>query len=156
MLISNRNRTSTFCIMYALCLYFLGPSFPSTSKAIEPFKERSHVAVWKWVQLFRPNRTYVRKRVAAFVIDGNDVAWLWITIEPINRTVLGIYISRDRTFLKTLVKVYGKHLFFFSDWGTWYPKACNFLGKTQEITLGLHRLHSLFEKSIIERTILQG
>jgi hypothetical protein len=39
------------------------------------------VAVWKWVQRFRPNRIYVRKRVAAFVIDetmiqmGNDVAW---------------------------------------------------------------------------------
>ena len=70
--------------MYALYLYFLGLSFRSTSKAIEPFEERSHVAaVWKWVHRFGPNRLYVRKRrVAAFVIDettieiGNDdVAW---------------------------------------------------------------------------------
>ena len=102
--------------MYALYLYFLGLSFRSTSKAIEPFEERSHVAVWKWVQRFRPNRIYVKKRVAAFVIDetliqiGNDVAWLWIAIEPVNRTVLGAYISRERTmliaeaFLKTLVR----------------------------------------------------
>lgn len=157
MLISHRNRTSTFCIMYALYLYFLGLSFRSTSKAIEPFEERSHVAVWKWVQRFRPNRIYVRKRVAAFVIDetliqiGNDVAWLWIAIEPVNRTVLGAYISRERTmliaeaFLKTLVKVYGKHP-VYSDGGTWYPQACNFLGL-------VHRLHSPFEKSIIERVI---
>ena len=157
MSISHRNRTSTFCIMYALYLYFLGLSFRSTSKAIEPFEERSHVAVWKWVQRFRSNRIYVRKRVAAFVIDetliqiGNDVAWLWIAIEPVNRTVLGAYISRERTmliaeaFLKTLVKVYGKHP-VYSDGGTWYPQACNFLGL-------VHRLHSPFEKSIIERVI---
>jgi putative transposase len=157
MSISHRNRTSTFCIMYALYLYFLGLSFRSTSKAIEPFEERSHVAVWKWVQRFRPNRIYVRKRVAAFVIDetliqiGNDVAWLWIAIEPVNRTVLDAYISRERTmliaeaFLKTLVKVYGKHP-VYSDGGTWYPQACNFLGL-------VHRLHSPFEMSIIERVI---
>ena len=116
MSISHRNRTSTFCIMYALYLYFLGLGFRSTFKAIEPFEKRSHVAVWKWVQRFRSNRTYVRKRVAAFVIDetliqiGNDVAWLWIAIEPVNRTVLGAYILRDRTMLiaeavlKTLVR----------------------------------------------------
>ena len=157
MSISYRNRTSKFCIMYALYLYFLGLSFRNTSKAIEPFEERSVVAIWKWVQRFGPSRIYVKKRVAAFVIDetmiqiGNDVAWLWIAIEPIDRTVLGAYISRDRTmliaeaFLKTLVKVYGKHP-VYSDGGTWYPQACNFLGL-------VHRLHSPFKKSIIERTI---
>src|SRR6476619_5744118 len=101
MLIFHRSRTSTFCVMYALYLYFLGLSFRSTSKAIEPFEERSHVAVWKSVQRFGPNRIYVRKRVAAFEIDetmiriGNDIAWLWIAIEPINGTVLGAHISRD-------------------------------------------------------------
>jgi putative transposase len=70
----------------------------------------------------------------AFIIDetmiqiGNNVAWLWIAIEPINRTVLGAYISRDITlliaeaFLKTLVKVYGKHP-VYSDGGTWYPST---------------------------------
>src|SRR5437867_13309481 len=78
MSISYRNRTSKFCIMYALYLYFLGLSFRNTSKAIEPFEERSHVAIWKWVQRFGPSRIYVKKRVAAFVIDetmiqiGND------------------------------------------------------------------------------------
>jgi hypothetical protein len=68
-----------------------------------------------------------------------------------NRTVLGACISRDRTmliaeaFLRTLVKVYGKHP-VYTDEGTWYPQTCNFLGL-------VHRLHSPFEKSIIERTI---
>ena len=68
-----------------------------------PFEQRSHVAVWKWVQRFRPDRIYTRKRVAAFVIDetmiqiGNDMAWLWIAIEPVNSIILGAYISRART-----------------------------------------------------------
>lgn len=48
-------------------------------------------------------------------------------------------------FLKTFVKVYGKHP-VYSDGGTWYPQACNFFGL-------VHRLHSPFEKSIIDRTI---
>ena len=30
------------------------------------------MAVWKWVQRFRPNKIYVRKRVVAFVIDENN------------------------------------------------------------------------------------
>jgi putative transposase len=82
-------------------LYFLGLSFRNTSKALEPFREkRSHVAVWNWVQRFNPKIIYSRKRrVTAFVIDeamiqisGNE-AWLWIAIEPVQGTVLGVYLS---------------------------------------------------------------
>ena len=70
---------------------------------------------------------------------GSDEAWLWIAIEPIHKQILGVYISRHRnmivaeSFLRSLVKVYGKHT-VYSDGGTWYPQAC--------ISLGLkHRLH---------------
>ena len=49
------------------------------------------------------------------------------------------------SFLDSLIKIYGKHI-VYSDGGTWYPEAC--------ISLGLeHRLHSPYEKSIVERTI---
>ena len=47
--------------------------------------------------------------------------------------------------LSSLIRIYGKHT-VYSDGGTWYPEAC--------ISLGLkHRLHSSYEKSIVERTI---
>ena len=45
---------------------------------------------------------YKRKRVSAFIIDetviqiGNQHFWLWICIEPIHSSVLGIYISEER------------------------------------------------------------
>jgi putative transposase len=159
MIILKRERTSAEVIMYALYLYFLGLSFRNTSKAIQPFEQegRSHVAIWKWVQRFNPKRVYFCKRVSAFLIDetvihiGSDDAWLWVAVEPVHKQILGVYISRHRNmlvaevFLRSLIKLYGKHT-VYSDGGTWYPQAC--------ISLGLeHRLHSSFEKSIIERVM---
>jgi len=158
-IIIERERTSAEVILYALYLYFLGLSFRSTSKAIQPFgKEgRSHVAIWKWVQRFNPERLYHRKRVSAFLIDetmlqiGNEEAWLWVAVEPIHKQILGVYLSRHRnmivaeSFLRSLIKIYGKHI-VYSDGGTWYPEACISLGLEQ-------RLHSPYEKSIVERTM---
>jgi hypothetical protein len=110
-----------------LYLYFLGLSFRSTSKALEPFNEnkRSHVSIWNWVQRFNPKLIYSRKRrVTAFIIDetmiqiGPREAWLWVAIEPVHSTVLGIYLSRHRnmlvveSFLRSLIKIYGRHILY--------------------------------------------
>ncbi len=68
--------------MYALYLYFLGLSLRNTSRALEPFVERSHVAIWQWVQRFDPEQVYPCKRIAAFLIDeaqlqiGSTEAWV--------------------------------------------------------------------------------
>jgi putative transposase len=82
---------------------------------------------------------------------GPDQAWLWVAVEPIHRQILGVYIARHRnmivaeSFLRSLIKIYGKQT-VYSDGGAWYSEAC--------ISLGLeHRLHSPYEKSIVERTI---
>ena len=84
---------------------------------------------------------------------GPMEAWLlWVAIEPVHSTVLRIYLSRHRnmlvveSFLRSLIKIYGRHNTVYSDGGTWYPEACVFLGLE-------HRLHSSFEKNIIERAI---
>jgi putative transposase len=154
-----RERTKPYVIRYALYLYFLGLSLRSTSKAIEPFVDRSYVSIWYWIQQFNPKHIYPSKktRVTAFIIDetqiqiGSTEAWLWVAIEPLRRRILGIYISRHRNmlvvelFLRSLVKLYGRHT-VYSDGGGWYPEAC--------ISLRLkHRLHSTFEKSVIERAM---
>ena len=145
--------------MYALYLYLLGLSFRNTAKALDPFVEkRSHVAVWNWVRLFNPNKFYMKRtRVTAFIIDEtvlkitSNYAWLWVAVEPVHKQILGVYISRHRnmivaeSFLRTLIKIYGKYT-LYSEGGTWYPEAC--------ISLGLkHRLHSSYEKSIVEKTV---
>jgi len=143
--------------MCSLYLYFLGLILRNTAKALEPFKDqsRSYVAIWEWIQRFGSLQIFRRKRVTTFVIDetiiqiGNQHFWLWIFIEPVHRSVLGIHISEERNmfvaenFIRSLVSKYGRHT-VSTDGGTWYPRACNFLHLK-------HRLHSPFEKSLIER-----
>jgi putative transposase len=152
-----RNRTSTFVVMYSLYLYFLGLSLRNTSKALIIFKDdkRSHVSVWNWIQRFGSLQIYKRKRVSAFIIDetviqiGNQHFWLWFCIEPIHSSVLGIYISEERNmlvaekFIRSLVEKYGRHT-VYTDGGTWYDEACNVLRLK-------HYLHSPFQKSLMER-----
>ena len=154
-----RTRTSTIIVMYSLYLYFLGLSLRNTSKALEPFRDnqRSYVSIWKWIQRFGSSHIYRRKRVSAFIIDetmiqiGNENCWLWICIEPIQKSVLGIHISKERNmfvaenFIRSLVEKYGKRI-VYTDGGTWYPQACNFLGLK-------HYLHTSLEKSLIERVM---
>ncbi len=79
------------------------------------------MSVWNWIQRFAEYPIYKRKRVSAFIIDetviqiGNKHFWLWICIEPVHSSVLGIYISEERNilvaerFIQSLVEKYGKH-----------------------------------------------
>jgi putative transposase len=155
MLLFRRERTKPPVILYALYLYFLGLSFRDVSRALEPFGKRSHAAVWQWVQRYEPHRVYDVRRVQAFLVDetyvqvGSFEAWVWVAVEPIHRYILGVYLSRHQNiiiaqlFLKSLVEKYGERV-VYSDGGTWYPEACRALGLE-------HRLHSPYEKSIVER-----
>ena len=155
-----RNKTSTLVVMYSLYLYFLGLSLRNTSKALIIFQneKRSHVSVWNWIQRFGSFQIYNKhRRITAFIIDetmiqiGNTNCWLWICIEPVHKSVLGIHISKERNmfvaeqFIRSLIEKYGKHV-VYTDGGTWYPQACNFLNLK-------HRLHSPLEKSLIERVM---
>ncbi len=98
-----------------------------------------------------------RKRKSTDILDetivkvGSEYIWLWVAIEPENKEILRLSISKElNTFvaerlLSNIVKEYGQHS-VSTDGGTWYPKACQFLKLK-------HYLHSSFEKSIIERII---
>ena len=78
------------------------------------------------------------KRISAFIIDetviqiGNRQYWLWMCIELIHSSVLGIYISEERNmfiaekFIRSLIDKYGKHK-VYTDGDTWYPQVCTFL-----------------------------
>ncbi len=152
-----RNRTSTFIVMYSLYLYFLGLSLRNTSKALVIFKDkkRSYVSIWNWIQRFGSCQIYKRKRVSAFILDetviqiGNQHFWLWFCIEPIHSSVLGTYISEERNmliaekFIRSLVSNYGRHI-VYTDGGTWYDEACKILKLK-------HYLHSSIEKNLMER-----
>jgi transposase-like protein len=85
-------------------------SLRSISKALEPFVDRSYVAIWYWIQEFNPKDVFPNKKkariITTFVIDEtliqigdtND-AWLWVAIEPIHNRILGVSISKHRNML---------------------------------------------------------
>jgi putative transposase len=120
-----RNRTSfEEDIAYGLYLYFLGLSFRNASKALSSrIIKRGHVAIWKWVQHYKPERiSFKRRKISKFIIDetqirvGNKYFWIWIAIEPTEKSILDIYLSSAernmfvvKKFLNSLVKDYGKH-----------------------------------------------
>jgi putative transposase len=75
-----------------------------------------------------------KKKIQEFIVDdetliivGNQFAWLlWILVDSINKLILRIHISFERTilvaaelFLTSLVKDYGKHS-LSTDEGTCY------------------------------------
>ena len=82
--------------------------------------------------------------------------WLWIAIETVRNTVLvGVYfLSRhrdmliDESFLRSLIKIYGRDTVYSDE------VVEHGIPKLVLPSLGLkHRLHTSFEKSLIERAI---
>ena len=155
---TKRNRTPSKYIGYGLYLYFLGLSYRNTSKALSQFIKRSHIAIWKWIQSYKPKKiARKRKRISEFIIDetlvmiGSTYMWIWVAMEPESKHILAVTVSKERTmliaerFILSLTNRYGSHP-VSTDGGTWYPQACRFLNLD-------HHLHSPFEKSLIERTI---
>ncbi len=153
-----RNRTPSKYVYYGLYLYFSGLSLRRTSERLSVLVKRNHVSIWNWIQKYHPKKlSSKRKKISEFVIDetlikvGSEYIWIWVAIEPKDREILALTISKERNmfvaerFIAGLVKTHGKHA-VSTDGGTWYPQACRFL------KIG-HHLHSTFEKSIIERTM---
>lgn len=153
-----RNRTDVKDIVYVLHVYFNGLSLRNTSKALSKFVTRSHTGIRDWIQKYNPQRLYYnnKTKIFEFILDtqikvGSELVWLWVAIEPASKEVLRLNISKERNmfvaerFLSNVVKEYGEHP-VSTDGGTWYPQACQFLKLN-------HHIHSLYEKSIIERTI---
>jgi putative transposase len=155
----SRNRISSQIIGYGLYLYFLGLSFRNTAKALSflHIVKISHVSIWNWIQKYKPKKIHRKKKIEEFIIDetqikvGSELIWLWVVIEPKDREILSVKISKERNmfvaerFLADIVHKYGEHP-VSTDGGTWYPQACRFLKLP-------HHIHCPFEKSIIERTM---
>ena len=70
-----------------------------------------------------------------FIVDepqikvGSEYIWLWVAIEPENKEIIGIRISKERnmfvaeSFVFTIVKEHGEHSNSTDGGGTWYPQS---------------------------------
>ena len=119
---SKRSRTPSKYIYYALYLYFSGLSLRKTSEHLLPFVKRNHVSIWNWIQRYKPTKLWKKRRkVSGFIVDetlirvGRELVWLWIAIEPIEKVILDMHISFERSilvaeqFLQELIRKYGKY-----------------------------------------------
>lgn len=153
-----RNKTPSKYVYYGLHLYFSGLSLRKASERLSQMYKRNHVSIWNWIQKYKPLKIQDRKRkILEYIVDetlikiGSEYIWIWVAIEPENRQILALTISKERNmfvaerFLSGLIKIHGKHA-ISTDGGTWYPQACRFLGLE-------HHIHSSLEKSLIERTM---
>ena len=154
----NRNRTPSKYVCYGLYLYFSGLSLRQTSERLAFLVKRNHVSIWNWIQKYHPQKlSYRRRKISEYVVDetlikvGSQYIWIWVAIEPENREILALNISKERNmlmaerFIADLVRIHGRHP-VSTDGGTWYPQACRFLKLD-------HHIHSSLEKSLIERTM---
>jgi putative transposase len=100
-----RNRTPSKYIGYGLYLYFLGLSFRNAAKALSFLQivKRSHVSIWNWIQKYKPQKISMKRtQIAEYIIDetiikvGSEYIWLWVAIEPKDKEILEISVSKER------------------------------------------------------------
>ena len=104
-MLGKRKRTSSEHIYYGLYLLFLGLSLRNTAKALSFLHiiNRSHVAIWNWIQRYKPRKVSTRRtKISEYLIDetlikvGSEYSWLWAAIEPENRQILALcYIQGE-------------------------------------------------------------
>ena len=64
----------------------------------------NHVSIWNWIQHYKPQKLFHRKRgIYEFIVDetlikvGTELVWVWIAIELKDKTILEICISYERS-----------------------------------------------------------
>jgi putative transposase len=64
------------------------------------------VSIWNWIQKYKPqNISSIKMKISEYIIDetlikvGSENIWLWVAIEPIDREIVGMTISKKETSL---------------------------------------------------------
>jgi transposase-like protein len=98
--IAEKEHLQSFLVMGYL--YFLGLSFRNIAKALKWFVKFSHVSIWKWLQKYKPQKISTKKKtIDEYIIDettvkvGPEYIRSWVAIEPKDREILGISISKE-------------------------------------------------------------
>ena len=90
------------------------------------FIRRNHVSVWNWIQKYKPQKIKSkRKKVSEYIVDetklkvGSEYIWLWIAIEPENKQILALYVSKERNmfvvaehFLSQMLSIIMEYILF--------------------------------------------
>ena len=99
-----RNRMPPEYVCYGMYLYFSGLSLRRTAQRLSCRIKRNHVTIWNWIQKYHPIKISSRsKKISEYIVDetllkvGSEYVWLWVAIEPENRNILTLSISKEET-----------------------------------------------------------
>jgi len=115
----SRNRTPSKYVYYGLHLYFSGLSLRKASERLSQLYKRNHVAIWNWIQKYRPQKLKAtRRRIREYVVDetmlkvGSEYIWLWVAIEPETDKFLHYLYQKKETclLLKDIFLVWSKFM----------------------------------------------
>jgi len=153
-----RERTPTPIVLYGVYLVFEGLSLRAASRALKPLIDRSHVALWRWIQgpaplekLFRP------RKVGCFLVDETMVkvhgveAWVWVAYEPYQRRFPGVDLcwTRGASYPRSGSSAgswNGTAATRYTGRAGWYPEACRSLRLPRRPLIP--RLKSLVERAV--------
>ena len=92
--------------MLCLYLYFLGLSLRKASERLSQLIKRNHVSIWNWIQKYKPLKIQTeKKKILEYIVDetlikiGSEYIWIWVAIEPKNKQILALSISKERNML---------------------------------------------------------
>jgi putative transposase len=103
--IFRNSRTHSEYIGYGLYFYFSGLSLRKAADRLSDcFIKRNHISIWNWIQKYKPEKlSSKKKKVSEYVKDktavikvGPEYIWILVAIEPKNKEILGMSISKDR------------------------------------------------------------
>jgi transposase-like protein len=158
-----RNKKSAAVKVFACYLYLLGPSFEQVSRLLGDLGVKTaKSAIWYWFQQVGAEigELYVQKKARRYlVVDETKIrtrsgqVWIFAGIDPENREIVGIHISKYREsidvlqFLKRCLLHYEGRPVLITDGGPWYRWPAQRLGLKHIVLSGGARnyIERLFE-----------
>ncbi|XRO77506.1 IS6 family transposase [Methanocaldococcus sp. 10A] len=164
--IVKRNKKSIEIKILAGILYYLGLSLRKVSLFLSQFESISHESVriyyHKIKEILNEPERKTRNLIA---IDetklkfGNETIYVWSAIDVVSKECLGIYVSKTRNsldtilFVKNILKFCSNKPKILVDGGKWYPWALQRLGlKFERVRFGLRNCVESFFSLLKRRT----
>ncbi|XRO74786.1 IS6 family transposase [Methanocaldococcus sp. 28A] len=164
--IVKRNKKSIEIKILAGILYYLGLSLRKVSLFLSQFESISHESVRIYYHKIKDILNEPERKTRNLIaIDetklklGNETIYVWSAIDVESKECLGIYVSKTRFYLDTMLFV-RRILKFCSnkpkilvDSGKWYPWALQRLGlKFERVRFGLRNCVESFFSLLKRRT----
>ncbi len=161
-----RDRKSVEIKILSGILYYLGLSLRKVSLFLSQFESVSHESVRTYYHKLKEILNEPERKTRNLIaIDetklkfGNETIYVWSAIDVESKECLGIYVSKTRSsldtilFVKSILKFCSNKPIILVDGGRWYPWALKKLGlKFERVQFGLRNCVESFFSLLKRKT----